>query len=66
MPYNVSLVDLDEGPRLISNVIDYPPDQVKIGMVVEVVYEDNQGYTLPKVSADEVSCDWPATIRQTG
>ena len=47
MPYNVSLVDLDEGPRLISNVIDCPPDQVKIGMPVEVVYEDNEGYTLP-------------------
>ena len=48
VPYNVSLVDLEEGPRLISNVIDCPPNQVKIGMPVEVVYEDNEGYTLPK------------------
>jgi uncharacterized OB-fold protein len=48
VPYNVSLVDLDEGPRLISNVIDCPPDQVKIGMTVEVLYEDKEGYTLPK------------------
>jgi uncharacterized OB-fold protein len=48
VPYNVSLVDLDGGPRLISNVIECPPDQVKIGMPVEVVYEDNEGYTLPK------------------
>lgn len=48
VPYNVSLVDLDEGPRLISNVIGCPVDQVKIGMPVEVVYEDNEGYTLPK------------------
>lgn len=47
-PYNVSLVDLDEGPRLISNVIDCPPNQVKIGMNVEVVYEDNEEFTLPK------------------
>ena len=47
-PYNVSLVDLDEGPRLISNVIDCPVDQVTIGMPVEVVYEDNEEYTLPK------------------
>jgi uncharacterized OB-fold protein len=47
-PYNVSLVDLDEGPRLISNVIDCPHDQVKIGMPVQVVYEDNEEYTLPK------------------
>ena len=47
-PYNVSLVDLDEGPRLISNVIDCPVDHVKIGMPVEVVYEDNEEYTLPR------------------
>jgi uncharacterized protein len=41
-------VDLDEGPRSISNVIGCPPDQVEIGMAVELVYEDNEGYTLPK------------------
>ncbi|TMA68262.1 MAG: OB-fold domain-containing protein [Deltaproteobacteria bacterium] len=47
-PYNVSLVDLDEGPRLISNVIECPTEQVKIGMPVQVVFEDNEDYTLPK------------------
>lgn len=47
-PYNVSLIDLDEGPRLISNVIDCAVDQVKIGMPVQVIYEDNEDYTLPK------------------
>ena len=36
-PYNVSLIDLDEGPRLISNVIGCQPGEVKIGMSVEVV-----------------------------
>jgi uncharacterized OB-fold protein len=48
VPYNVSLIDLEEGPRLISNVIDCSPEQVKIGMPVEVVYEDNEDFTLPK------------------
>ena len=47
-PYNVSLIDLDEGPRLISNVIDCPPEKVTIGMAVEVVYEDHEDFTLPK------------------
>lgn len=47
VPYNVSLVDLDEGPRLISNVIDCPPDQAKIGMPVQIVYQDHDEYTLP-------------------
>ena len=45
VPYNVSFVDLDEGPRSISNVIDCRPDQVKMGMAVELVYEDNESYT---------------------
>jgi uncharacterized protein len=47
VPYNVSLIDLDEGPRLISNVVECAPDRVKIGMAVEVVYDDREDYTLP-------------------
>ena len=48
IPYNVSLVDLDEGPRLVSNVVDIPPADVKVGMAVEVIFEDHDEYTLPK------------------
>ena len=48
IPYNVSLGDLDEGGRLVSNVVDCPPEDVKIGMAVEVTYEDLPEYTLPK------------------
>jgi len=48
IPYNVSLIDLDEGGRIVSNVVDCPPDEVRIGMAVEVVYEDLPEYTLPK------------------
>lgn len=48
IPYNVSLVDLEEGPRLVTNVIGIPPEEVKVGMPVEVVYEDHENYTLPK------------------
>jgi hypothetical protein len=40
MPYNVSIIELDEGVRMITNVIGCPVDQVKIGMAVEVVYDD--------------------------
>lgn len=32
--YNVVLVDLEEGPRLMSRVDGIPVDQVKIGMAV--------------------------------
>ena len=34
-PYNVCLVDLDEGPRIMSRVEDVEPDEVKIGMKVQ-------------------------------
>ena len=32
--YNVCLVDLAEGPRMLSRVVTVPPDQVQIGMTV--------------------------------
>jgi hypothetical protein len=47
-PYNVSLIDLDEGPRLLSNVVGCNHDEVKIGMPVEIVYDDREEYTLPQ------------------
>jgi uncharacterized protein len=40
VPYNISLVDLDEGARVWTNVIGCPPAEVCPGMPVEVVYED--------------------------
>lgn len=32
--YNVCLVDLAEGPRMLSRVVTVSPDQVRIGMAV--------------------------------
>lgn len=42
--YNVVLVDLDEGPRMMSRVDGLPLDQVRIGMKVraKVVRENEQ------------------------
>ncbi len=34
-PYNVALIDLDEGPRLTSRVVGIAPGDVKIGMKVK-------------------------------
>ncbi len=39
VPYNVAIVQLDEGPRMISNIVGVPNDQVKVGDRVEVVFE---------------------------
>ncbi len=35
-PYNVALIDLDEGFRMMSRVEDTPPDEVRIGQRVRV------------------------------
>jgi uncharacterized OB-fold protein len=42
-PYNVVLVDLAEGPRMMSRVEGIPADQVKIGMQVRARIVRAQG-----------------------
>jgi len=39
LPYVVALVDLDEGPRVMTNVVGCDPDDVRIGMPVRVRFE---------------------------
>ena len=41
-PYVLALVELAEGPRLMSNLVEVQsdPERIRIGMPVEVVYED--------------------------
>jgi uncharacterized protein len=39
VPYVVAWIDLEEGPRMISNVIGCPPDEVKIGIKVSAEFE---------------------------
>lgn len=39
VPYNVSLIQLEEGPRMLSNVVGIPPSQVKVGDKVQAVFD---------------------------
>jgi uncharacterized OB-fold protein len=39
IPYVVALVDLEEGPRLMTNVVGVDPDDVHIGMAVRARFE---------------------------
>lgn len=49
VPYNVSMIELEEGVRIWSNVVGCDPATVKIGDDVEIVYEDvTDSVTLPK------------------
>jgi uncharacterized OB-fold protein len=40
VPYVVAVVELEEGPRLTSNVVDTDPATVHVDMPVELVWED--------------------------
>ncbi len=54
-PYIVVLVDLEEGVRLVSNLCAIAPDDVTIGMPVEVFYEHfDDGLVLPQFRPAEV------------
>ncbi|MBI4641644.1 MAG: Zn-ribbon domain-containing OB-fold protein [Candidatus Tectomicrobia bacterium] len=49
LPYVVAMIELEEGVKLISNVIGCRPQEVKVGMKVEVVFDDvTDEVTLPK------------------
>lgn len=40
LPYVLAVVELEEGLRMMTNVVGCAPDAVRIGMPVEVVFED--------------------------
>jgi hypothetical protein len=49
VPYVVIAVDLTEGIRMVSNLVDAAPGDVHIGMPVELVWEDmSQDIALPR------------------
>jgi uncharacterized OB-fold protein len=49
IPYNVAEVELDEGPRLTTNLVGVANDAIKAGMPVEIVYDDvTEELTLAK------------------
>jgi uncharacterized OB-fold protein len=39
VPYAVAVIELDEGPRMISNVIGIAPAELACDMRVEVAYQ---------------------------
>jgi uncharacterized protein len=39
VPYNVSLIELDEGPMMLSNVIGVDHETLKIGQAVQVSFD---------------------------
>ncbi len=47
-PYAAVIVELEEGVRILSNVVDCPVEELKIGMPVQVDFEkQDDAVTLP-------------------
>jgi len=48
-PYNVAVVELEEGVRMVGNLLDVANEEIHEGMAVEVTWEDvEEGVTLPQ------------------
>lgn len=49
VPYTVVLVDLPEGVRVLADLVDCAPEDVRVGMPVEVLFDDvTPELTLPR------------------
>jgi len=49
VPYTIAVVKLSEGIRIMSNIVQCPPEEVVCDMEVEVIFDDvTQEITLPK------------------
>jgi uncharacterized protein len=49
LPYNVAVVELEEGPRLVTNLVGVANDAIRVGMPLTVSYDDvTDDFTLVK------------------
>ena len=39
IPYNYATVELEEGPRLVTNIVDCPNDELRVDMPLEAVFD---------------------------
>ena len=55
VPYVIAMIALDEGPRMLTNIITKDVDSVRIGDRVSVSFDDvAPELTLPKFTMDKV------------
>jgi len=48
-PYVIALIRLEEGPKMMSNVVECDPESLAVGMPVEVVFDKwSDEITIPK------------------
>jgi uncharacterized OB-fold protein len=49
VPYAVALVELDDGGRMLTNVVECPIESLRVGLPVEVAFEQRSAeVSLPQ------------------
>jgi uncharacterized OB-fold protein len=48
VPYNVAIVQLDEGPRMFTNIVPLGRTDLEVGQPVRVVFEHEHGFAIPR------------------
>ena len=49
LPYNVALVELEEGPRLYTNLVGVANEAIREGLAVVVAFEEaTEAWTIPR------------------
>ena len=48
VPYNITMVDLDEGPRIPTNLVGVENSDIQVGLPVVVDWERHDDLALPK------------------
>jgi uncharacterized protein len=47
LPYTIAYVDLEEGIRMMTRIVDCKPEEISFDMDVEVLFHERNGYFLP-------------------
>ncbi|MCC7366190.1 MAG: OB-fold domain-containing protein [Dehalococcoidia bacterium] len=48
LPYNVTIVELEEGPRVVTNIVGAPNSELRVGLPVVVQFEKHADSAIPK------------------
>jgi hypothetical protein len=58
LPYVIAYVELEEGPRVLTNIVECEPEKVEVGMAVHVVFHDTgNGSALYRFRPDPQSTE---------
>lgn len=51
LPYNVAIVELEEGPRMVTNIVGVSNGELRVGLPVVVEWEKHADSAVPKFRA---------------